>query len=139
MTSANTATTPEQIVGDLIDAAAPDGEQMLQVGQVAKVLGVTDRAVLYLLQDNRLGYIRTGRRGYRIPRPLLAEYLLQGFIPRQLTAAEQQLAETQQAIQEANDELATLTARITAAEATLALVDGVDTPPRRRRSTQTVP
>ncbi|GGO63055.1 excisionase family DNA-binding protein [Nonomuraea cavernae] len=139
MTSTNTAMTPERIVGDLIDAAAPDGEQMLQVGQVAKVLGVTDRAVLYLLQDNRLGYIRTGKRGYRIPRPLLAEYLLQGFIPRQLTAAEQLLAETRQAVKEATDKLAALAARIAAAEATLALVDGTDAIPHRGRSTQTVP
>ncbi|MEQ4724733.1 excisionase family DNA-binding protein [Nonomuraea sp. B19D2] len=138
MTSGNTATTPEQIVGDLIDAAVPDDEQMLEVGQVAKVLGVTNRAVLYLLQDNRLSYIRTGKRGYRIPRPLLAEYLLQGFAPRQLTAAEQQLAEARRAIQDAETKLADLTARINEAEVTLALVEGVDTPPRRRRSTQTV-
>ena len=137
MTSADTATTPEQIVGDLIDAAVPHAEHMLEVAQVAKVLGVTNRAVLYLLQDNKLSYIRTGKRGYRIPRPFLAEYLMQSFIPRRITAAEQQLNETLQAIQEAQAKLDGLAARIAAAEGELALLD--DAPPRRGRSTQTVP
>ncbi|QFY09594.1 hypothetical protein GBF35_25695 [Nonomuraea phyllanthi] len=136
MTSTNTATTPEQIVGDLIDAVVPDDVTMLEVRDVARVLNVTDRAVLYLLQDHRLSYIRTGKRGYRVPRVLLAEYLLQSFIPRQLTAAEQQLAETQQAIQEATDRLSELTARIAVAEAELGLTDAS---PPRGRSTQTVP
>jgi excisionase family DNA binding protein len=139
MTSTDTATTPEQIVGDLIDAAIPNDVQMLEVGQVAKVLGVTDRAVLYALQDNRLSYVRTGKRGYRIPRVLLAEYLLQSFVPRKITAAEQQLAGAQQAIQEATDKLADLAARIAVAEARLALLDGADAPHQRGRSTQTVP
>lgn len=135
MTSANTATTPERIVGDLIDEAEPTGERMLQVSQVADVLKVTDRTVLYLLQDNRLGYIRTGRRGYRIPRPLLAEYLLQGFVPRQLTEAEKTLADVQQAIQDSKAELADLAARIAAAKTELA---EADIPTQRGRSTQTV-
>lgn len=135
MTSANTATTPERIVGDLIDAAEPTGEQKLTVGQVALALGVTDRTVLYLLQDNRLGYIRTGKRGYRIPRALLVEYLLENFVPRQLTEAEQTLAEVQQAIQDSKAELADLTARIAAAKTELAQAD---IPAQRGRSTQTV-
>lgn len=138
MTSEDTAETPERIVGDLIDAVIKDDKQMLQVGQVAKVLGVTDRAVLYLLQDNRLSYIRTGRRGYRIPRALLFEYLMLSFVPRQLTAAEQQLAEAQQAIQDAQAELATLAARIATAKATVASTDGAEALPRRRRPTQPV-
>ncbi|MEV0617619.1 excisionase family DNA-binding protein [Nonomuraea sp. NPDC050404] len=138
MTSTDTATTPEQIVGDLIDAVVPDDVRMLEVGHVAKVLGVTDRAVLYLLQGKKLSYVRTGKRGYRIPRAMLAEYLLEGFHPRQLKAAQQQLVETQQAIQDATDKLASLAARITAAEAKLAQVDSANTPPQRRRSTQTV-
>ncbi|WP_433235367.1 excisionase family DNA-binding protein [Streptosporangium sp. CA-135522] len=135
MTSANTATMPERIVADLIDAGEPTGEHMLKVGQVAKVLKVTDRTVLYLLQDNRLSYITTGKRGYRIPRVLLAEYLLESFVPRQLTEAEQMLANVRQAIQDSKAELADLAARIATAKTELV---EADTPTRRGRSTQTV-
>ncbi|MFF0770927.1 excisionase family DNA-binding protein [Nonomuraea wenchangensis] len=137
MTSTDTATTPEQIVGDLIDAVVPEDVQMLDVGQVASVLGVTDRAVLYALQDNRLSYVRTGKRGYRIPRAVLTDYLLESFTPRKVTAAEQQLAETQQAIEAAMLKLADLNERIAAAEAKLNQL-GADTPPHRRRPTQAV-
>ncbi|MEV4749012.1 excisionase family DNA-binding protein [Streptosporangium sp. NPDC049248] len=135
MTSANTATMPERIVADLIDAGEPTGELLLKVSQVAKVLQVVDRTVLYLLQENRLGYITTGKRGYRIPRALLAQYMLENLVPRQITEAEQALAQIQQAIENSRTELASLTARIAAAKAELA---EAGTPTRRRRSTQTV-
>ncbi|MDP9843317.1 excisionase family DNA-binding protein [Streptosporangium lutulentum] len=135
MTSANTATTPEQVVADLIDTREPTGELMLTVDQVAKVLGVTARTVLYLLQDNRLSYIATGKRSYRIPRVLLTEYLLESFVPRQVAEAEETLAQLQQAIQDSRNELADLAVRIAMAKAELT---EADIPTQRRRSTQTV-
>ncbi|PRX66160.1 excisionase family DNA binding protein [Nonomuraea fuscirosea] len=134
MTSATTAETPEQIVGDLIDAVVPTDQHMLEVRHVAKVLGVTDRAVLYLLQDRKLGFIRTGKRGYRIPRVILTEYMMRNFVARELTEAEQRLAATRKALQMAERQLAKLNARIEEAE--LALRD--EESPPKGRSTQTV-
>lgn len=119
MTSARPARTPERIVGALIDAVVDNDVQMLEVWQVAEILNVTPRAVLYLLQDRKLAFIRTGKRGYRIPRETLAEYMLANFADRELTEVERKLARAQRALQKAEARLAEITARIEAAQSAL--------------------
>jgi excisionase family DNA binding protein len=65
--------------------SVPGVERLLTVGQVAELLGTTDRFPRRLIHERRIRFVRVGRH-VRIPESALAEFLAAGTV-QPLTAA----------------------------------------------------
>ncbi|MEU8195288.1 helix-turn-helix domain-containing protein [Microbispora amethystogenes] len=124
-------TDPLEVVKGIIDAKVPPDQHMLETEDVAKAVGITPRAVLNIMKDGKLGHLVIGKRGYRIPRALLEDYLLQSFVPAKVTEAEQALTDLERTIELAQAKLDELDKAIERRQAKLA-----NPPAETRRPTQ---
>ncbi len=124
-------TDPREVVKDIIDAKVPPDQHMLETEDVAKVLRLTSRAVLNIMKDGKLGHLVVGKRGYRIPRAVLEEYLLQSFVPARVTEAQKRLEDLERTIELAQAKLDELDKAIERRQARIAT-----RPTEARRPTQ---